>query len=133
MTIMKLEEINYVDQAESAIDKLLSLKNRNGKPLSIVTTSKLRNLLAITISIYNDILSDNSEKLSPEIIGRIRYLKVRFIYEAGREESVKRLVETAQILNYLDQIGDSRQRFILFSRYMEALVAFRKFKGGRDE
>lgn len=130
---MKLTEANYVDCAESVIDELSQLKNKKGNRIPIVTTSKIRNLLAMTVSIYNDILSEKSEKLSSDIIGRIRYLKVRFIYEAGREAGVKNLVEKGHILKYLDEIGDSRQRYILFSRYMEALVAFRKFKGGRDE
>lgn len=133
MNKMKLTEANYVDCAENVIDELSQLKNQKGKKIPIVTTSKIRNLLAMTVSIYNDILSEKSEKLSSDIIGRIRYLKVRFIYEAGREAGVKNLVEKGHILKYLDEIGDSRQSYILFSRYMEALVAFRKFKGGRDE
>ena len=57
----------------------------------------------------------------------INYLKLRFVYEAGREQKVKRLVETAQILQCLDAIKGNRSQYILFSRYMEALVAYRKF------
>ena len=51
----------------------------------------------------------------------------------GRETKVKTLVEKAEILHHIDDIKDSRTQFILFSRYMEALVAYRKFIGGHDE
>jgi CRISPR-associated protein Csm2 len=57
---------------------------------------------------------------------------VRFLYEAGRESAVKSLVEQAGILQILKEIGNSKKNYILFNRYMEALVAFHKFNGGKD-
>lgn len=124
---MKLTEENYVEIAEQVIKKLHGEKNQKGQPIGIVTTSKIRNLLSMTANIYNDVVNTKSEHLSNEVIGRINYLKLRFVYEAGREQKVKRLVETAQILQCLDAIKGNRSQYILFSRYMEALVAYRKF------
>ena len=46
---------------------------------------------------------------------------------------MKRLLTTAKAFELLNEIGNSRSNYILFSRYMEALVAFRKFYGGKDE
>ena len=123
---MKLTEENYVEIAEQVIKKLHE-ENQKGQPIGIVTTSKIRNLLSMTANIYNDVVNTKSEHLSNEVIGRINYLKLRFVYEAGREQKVKRLVETAQILQCLDAIKGNRSQYILFSRYMEALVAYRKF------
>lgn len=130
---MKLTEENYVETAEKAIQEICALKNKSGKSVPPVTTSKIRNLLAMTAAIYNDVLVSQSEKLSAEIVGRINYLKIRFVYEAGREPKVKVLVEKAQLLEHLKEVGNSRTQYILFSRYMEALVAYRKFYGGHDE
>lgn len=129
---MKLIEENYVEIAEQVIKKLHEEKNKKGQTIEVVTTSKIRNLLSMTANIYNDVVNTKSEHLSNEMIGRINYLKLRFVYEAGREPKVKRLVETAQILQCLDAIKGSRSQYILFSRYMEALVAYRKFYG-KDE
>lgn len=129
---MKLTEENYVEIAEQVIKKLHEEKNKKGQTIEVVTTSKIRNLLSMTANIYNDVVNTKSEYLSNEMIGRINYLKLRFVYEAGREPKVKRLVETAQILQCLDAIKGSRSQYILFSRYMEALVAYRKFYG-KDE
>lgn len=130
---MTLTEENYVDLAEGVIDELRKMKDKRGRDIPIVTTSKIRNLLAMTSDIYNDVLNVKTDKLPTEVVGRIRYLKIRFVYEAGREAGVKNLVERAGILECLDKIGQSKQRYILFSRYIEALVAFRKYKGGRDD
>ena len=129
---MKLDDSNYVELAETAIKNLSSKKDRNGRTIKMVTTSKIRNLLAMTADLYNEVLALKEEKLPEDIIGRINYLKVRFVYEAGREPKVKDLVMNANILKYLYDIGGSRQQYIRFSRYMEALVAYHRFYGGED-
>ncbi len=129
----RLTEDNYVDLAEKAIKELKEKKDRRGRDIPLVTTSKIRNLLAMAASIYNDVMICQTEELSKEIVGRINYMKIRFIYEAGRESKVMDLVLAAKILEHIDEIGNSRKQYILFSRYMEALVAYRKFYGGKDE
>lgn len=130
---MKLTDENYVQMAEKAMNELCTMRDKKGKEVKPVTTSKIRNLLAMTASIYNDVVMSQSEKLSSEIVGRINYMKIRFIYEAGREPRVGDLVKKACLLDHISEIGNSRSQYILFSRYMEALVAYRKFYGGKDE
>lgn len=126
---LRLTDDNYVDMAEKVI---LTFDER-----SIVTTTQLRNLLAMISDIYNDILDDDSvikdgknDTLIEEITSRINYLKLKFIYESGRDEKVKFLIKEASILEHLKDIQKSRKNFILFSRYMEALVAYRKYYFG---
>lgn len=129
---MKLEVNNYVDIAEGVIKKL-KLKEEK-KEGTLVTTSKLRNLLAMTADIYNDALECRTEKLPEEIVERIQYLRVRIAYEMGRNgnRDVKAFAEEAQLLEHLNAIQGKRKNYLLFSRYMEALVAFQKFYGGKD-
>ncbi len=128
---MQVNEQNYVDAAEQVI---VSLKNRKerGRSVPMVTTSKLRNLLAMTIDIYNEIMNKKEEELDREICSRIEYLRVRFLYEAGRERAVKDFVEEAEIITLLKNIKGSRENYILFNRYMEALIAFHKYYDGKD-
>lgn len=121
---MILDEKTYVDRAERVINELAE---KNGRKL--VTTSKLRNILAMTMDIYNQVSASREEDLSADIKGRIEYLRVRIVYECGREYSVKDFVTTAQILDAVKEINGSRKNFILFAHYLEALVAYRKFKG----
>ena len=53
--------------------------------------------------------------------------------ECGREPKVNEFVQKAQILDILKEIKQSKKNYLLFSRYMEALIAFHRYYGGRDE
>jgi CRISPR-associated protein Csm2 len=130
---MRINEENYVDSAEKAIKELAQRQDNRGRPIPIVTTSKIRNLLAMSADIYNEVVNSKDEKLSADIIGRINYMKLRFYYEAGRERTVKEFLEKADIFNIIKEINGSRKNYILFSHYLEALVAFRKYYGGNDD
>lgn len=122
-TYEPLKEEDYVTRAENVIKNLS--KNR-------LTTSQIRNILSMMNEIYNEVIMTNDDKLSESVQSKLRYLKVKIIYAAGRNSDVKTFVEDSQIDQHLDHIGDSREKFILYSHYMEALVAYHRFYGGRD-
>lgn len=124
---MKLTNENYVGAAEQVIQNLLNHKR------AILTTSKIRNILSMISDIYNDLRYQPDDSLGTEMRGRIQYLKLHIVYEAGREPTVREFVEEADLLGVLDDIGDSKERFLLFCHYMEALVAYRKFLGKNDK
>lgn len=129
-----LNEKTYVDQAESVLDKLTQKFEKNGKWITpqIVTTSKIRNILSMAADIYDNVLQNKDDYLSEEIVSRIEYLRVRIIYECGREPKVKEFVNAADLLYYIKMIGNDKKKYVLFYHYLEALVAFHKFKGGKD-
>ena len=131
---MRINDNNCVDKAENVIKNLVkgARKNFKGEP-DIVTTSKIRNLLAMNADIYNQVLTKSSEKLDDEICGRIEYLRVRFMYECGRAPKVNEFVQQAEILEILKEIKQSKKNYLLFSRYMEALIAFHKYYGGKEQ
>lgn len=129
---MKVNEQNYVEEAEKTILELKKLKDRSGREIPMVTTSKLRNLLAMAADIYNSVLNCTEDRLPQDICSRIEYLRVRFLYEAGREQSVRNLVEKAEIMALLKEVKGSKKRYILFNRYMEALVAYHRYYGGKE-
>ena len=130
---------NYVKKAEEVMKEVKSKENNEDKQL---TTSKIRNLLALTADIYNELMFSNVEELNEEKFKfRLNYLKVRFLYEYGRSGkngAVKKFVEKAEILEFLDFMLDDEQVknleeikewYLLFSRYMEALVAYHMYDG----
>ena len=129
---IQINEQNYVDQAEKVILKLKNLTDRNGRPVAMVTTSKLRNLLAMSADIYNEVINQKEETLDKDICSRIEYLRVRFLYEAGREPSVRNLVNESCILDVLKSINQNKKMYVLFNHYMEALIAFHRYYGGKD-
>lgn len=130
---MRISENGYVKKAEETINELLDIKNKNGKPVPIATTSQMRNILAMSADIYNRVMVNSGEDLSDEIIGLIEYLKIRIVYEAGRDEKVKKFIVQSEMLEIIDEINGSKKNFILFNHYLEALIAYRRFKGGKEK
>lgn len=129
-----LDDDNYVEQAEKVI---LSLIKKNGKD-GILTTSQIRKLLSMLSDMYTKVKHTRSDKLDREALIRIQYFKLHTIYEAGRENGekstpVKDFIEEAQLIKQIDNIKSDKNKLILFYHYMEALVAYRKYHGGRDE
>ena len=54
---MRLTEDNYVEIAETAIKDICERKDQRGnKGRDLVTTSKIRNLLAMSADIYNEVI-----------------------------------------------------------------------------
>ena len=127
-----LTDENYVDKAERAI----SLLEKDNKGNYLLTTSQIRNLLSLSSSLYDR----SKERKFDELINDVSYLRVQFVYQSGRNSvrvnrqtffPVKDLVEKGQILEALKEIKD-RETLQRFCRYMEALVAYFKFYGGKD-
>lgn len=119
-----INQANFVSRAESVMGKL----EEDGRLLKL-TTTKLRNILTLVSEIYNRASRSRDKKLSEGLRSKVQYLKMRIVYESGREVAVKDFVNRAGLLREIDAIGDSRDRLITFCHYMEALVAYRKFMG----
>ncbi len=123
-------EDNYTQRAEAVI---LDLKKQLDWKYQNFTTSKIRNILTLISEIYNDVVADKSKTLSKEVQERVEYLKVRLIYESGREkDTVDSFVKKSGLISIIDNIGENKDRFLKFARYMEALVAYHRYYDGKD-
>lgn len=130
----ELTELNYVDEADKVIKSLLEKDingnyktDKNGNYVMKLSTSKLRKLLGMISDIYNEALRNEGKSLGDKLCAKIQYMKMHFIYEAGREAEVKKLIKRAGIINKIDNIDSDKKKFINFCHYMEALVAYKKF------
>ena len=56
-------------------------------------------------------------------------MKIRFIYEAGREPKVRRIVEEADILSHLDEINGSRKQDV-YKRQLQDLCVVQEVTPG---
>lgn len=134
---MILNELTYVSKAEGVIK---ALKKESTKPdrygnekVTWITTSKVRNIMSMAADIFNEV-SICENDLPESVKSRILYLRVRCFYEAGRDEKgvdVKPFLIKAQIMDILNEI-ETKKDYVTFYHYMEALVAFHKFYGGKD-
>ena len=93
---------DYVDAAENVMRKILSNRSR-------ITTTKMRGFLTLVNDIYNVESLRFDEKISPESKLKIMRLRVRMVYDAGRELDVKTFIEKARLLEYLKGVGDNRE------------------------
>lgn len=122
------DDAHYVDRAEAVIKEMKNKNFKYGKDQ--LTTNQIRNLLSLTSTIYDEL----QQKSISEISDQIAYLRIKFIYQSGRNEAVKALIELAGILGLLKQIQNANdsKMMLRFCRYMEALVAYFKYYGGKD-
>lgn len=103
----------------------------NRKDKEKLTNTKLRNLFSLLNKIYNKIYYRNITSLE-EIINDLEYLKVRFIYEASRDKTVKQFIEEAKLRAKLDEVikDGTLSCFIDFCHYFEAYVSYIKYYEG---
>jgi len=129
----KINDPDYVNRAEKVMLSIGRPDNRDSSKRRFnLTTSKIRGILTLFNQIYNDVVKSTDEKLTEDMQNRIKYLRVRMVYEAGREPSVEEFISASDLLTEVNRIGDSKKKFIELARYMEALVAYHRFLGGRD-
>ena len=126
-----LDKKTYVRQAEAVVSKL----KKDRKDNIGVSSSQLRNILSLINELYNAVLYNKSEKLNDDIQSHAQYIKMKIAYAVGRDNRdgyVRDFVEQSKIMEYIEMIGDSRDRLMTVCHYMESLVAYHKFMGGKD-
>ena len=126
--MMFLTDDNDVDKAENVINSLKRIRKKNNSDTFFLTTSKIRKLLSLTSTLYDE----SRVREYDDLKDKIAYLKVQYIYQAGKEPSVKDLVIKGEIIEALNEIKD-RESLQRFCRYMEALVAYFKFYEGEEQ
>lgn len=124
---------DYVKKAENVMASLQAIDKWSKKmTFGNFTTSKIRNILSLTSELGNRIMQVKEPELSEELADKIRYIKVRLAYEAGREQDVKKFLEKSSLLDITGMIGRDKKRYARFEKYLEALVAFHRYLGGKD-
>lgn len=134
---------SIVERAEGVIKKLkldkygkIALKtNQIRKILTAV------NILANKVAIYKA-ENPGTKYLSEELVAEVQYLQVKLVYQVGREKKdtkqqfqpgpVEDFISNAKLINAVRSIDNSIVKFENFNRYMEALIAYHKFYGGKD-
>lgn len=122
---IKLTKMNFVDLADKRMKKY---KEESGG----ITTSKIRALLSLILEIYAIVQTNDTGKLSENVQSKVLYTKMKFAYEAGRAKNVKEFIEDTQLMENLAEIKDDKEYLLLVCKYMESLVAYYKFYGGKD-
>src|SRR5690554_1786944 len=96
------EEFDYVRHA----DELMGKKGKNPRFTvhSRLTTTKIRNILALANNIERKVERLEGNHLNQDIINELNYMKVRLAYESGRDYIVKDFVNDADLIKGIDSI-----------------------------
>ncbi len=129
---INLKAFDVVAEAEKA---MRSLQDRTGN--INVTRSQIRKYLTAVNVVRNKVelfkaKNIGASRLPDELVAEVKFLKINLLYQAGRANTVKKFMEAARLDSIIDSIGDETESFIKFTKYVEALVAYHKFLGGRD-
>ncbi len=126
-----------VDLAQNVMKKLSTATDKWGKP-AMVTTSQLRRFLTAVNTVTGKVEQYQNEtgeqgNLSADLAAQVKFLKVKLAYQVGRQGKVVADFEKeADLMAAIDSIGSDAKKYEEFARYVEALVAFHKFYGGKD-
>lgn len=130
------------DIAKEAEQAILALKKQNNGKIYL-KTNQIRKFLTAVNAITNKVnvykaKHLNATELPDELAGEIQFLKVKAAYQAGRERSVKDFISVKDFMKqshmkqHIEAVGTSIAKYEAFAHYVEALVAYHKFYGGKD-
>lgn len=124
----KLNKSNYVEWAEKIIkNHQQEMKKMEKSP---VTTNQVRNLLELLNILRERLRIERVKKLDEDMQGQVQYIKLRFVYAAGRDnesKGVRNFIQRSGMIECFDTVGDSIEQYELVCKYMEALVAYHKY------
>lgn len=128
--------LNYdpVDAAEKVINHLE--KDKYGK--IALTTSQIRKFLTAVNVMRNKVdlyiaQNKDADELSIELAAEVKFLKVNLLYQAGRAKAVKDFMEISNLAAIIGDVDKNIKKFQRLCKYVEALVAYHKFMGGKDK
>lgn len=134
--------MDNVKKAEEVMEKL-------SKDNNLVTTTQIRRFLTAVNQVSGKVEKWKRDKkvgfheaLPEELQAQIKYLKVKIAYTIGREKASNKksnnsgkaelFFTESGLLEIIDSIGSDIKKYENFASYVEALVAFHKYYGGRD-
>ncbi len=122
------DTVNLNDSSKVNVEKVVE-KTR-------ITTTQLRLLLSNAVVVKNKIeleqiaKGDEIKTFSKEIENDIKYLLIKHIYQCGRDNKVKEFDNEFHISGNIKAIGNSKEKFNEFFRYLEEIVAYVKYYRG---
>ena len=129
-------------EAERVITSMRVPKRGENDMILRLKTNQIRKFLTAVNMVTNKIdvwhmKHSESKELPDDLAAEVKYLKVRLAYQAGRdkekqEKEVRNFIEKADLFARIDAIGRDFNRYQDFAHFVEALVAYHKFYGGKE-
>jgi CRISPR-associated protein Csm2 len=132
---------------EDQVDKAEKIMKNLSRNRHMVTTGQIRKFLTAVNSVSGKIdmyrnqhAGENVQTMPVELQAEVKYLKVKLAYQIGRARPkrqgdvnpVEELAKEAGLMERIDNVKNDMAKYDEFARFIEALVAFHKFYGGKD-
>lgn len=134
VTLFKISDevsINNRNYAQIAEALVTQKDGKGGRCLKFgrLTSTKLRGIYSLIMNVYTRI---NSPEDFEAHASDLQYIKVKMAYESGRDrEVVGDFIRKTGLMACIDCVT-SYEKFVLYCRYAESLVAYFKFYGGKE-
>lgn len=114
-----------MEDLKRAEEIMKEMKNMPNKRNSL-TTNQMRIILSLFVSVRNELERNiMSNDLTEEEIYKIRYIKIKLVYQAARV-GIQKFIKDSKLEEKIDKVNN-RQDFYKLVDYVEALVAFQKY------
>jgi CRISPR-associated protein Csm2 len=123
-----------IEKVENRVKEYVNEYGKNHKYDKTISRTKLRDWYQYVTIIYNDVTTDVENKNWEHNLERIKYLKIKYMYDIGRDmeshdEKLKNFDDCFKLVSRIEKIKDKEQ-FKEFAKYFEAIVAFLKYYKG---
>lgn len=120
---------NNLTKYDKNMDKLKYaeeiMKDIGYKTKREITSNQMRTILSLFIHVKNDLEKNENEELNEEELYKIKYIKIKLIYQVARI-GCKDFLEKTYLNEMLDDVK-TKSDFYKLVDYVEALVAFQKY------
>jgi len=136
LTIDFKNDYDPVKEGEKLVVRMIELGKKDH-----FTTSQLRKIHSYAsivnnkLQIYESKCNSDSYRISEELQNDIQYIKLKLIYQMGREKTVKKWFGSEEVdgvigiglERIISDIGDSKEKFDRFYRLLESIIAYKKY------
>ena len=98
-----------------------------------ITRTKLRSIYNMLLEAIADETDNHSDTLLTDTVMELKMFRVRMVYDAGRDKSVKQFLQASSLLGFLKSIDTDKEKLSVYCKYFEALVAYHRFMHPKDD
>ncbi len=118
-----------VEVGKALVDRMVEAVNTGSRKK--FTTSQLRKVLSTAVVVNNRLLREagQSDKIPAELIDEIQYMRLKLVYQMGREEGLKFWLTNQGIdmAAVIQNIHSDKSAFFRFYRLLESIIAYHKY------
>lgn len=135
---MGIDYKSAYDPVKEGEKLVLKMKEKEERYFTTTQLRKIHSYASIVnkkIQIEESKCKSNGYKISEELQNDVQYIKLKLIYQMGRDEAVKKWfgsevikgIKGIGLEKIIADIGDDKEKFDRFYRLLESIIAYKKY------